>query len=148
DVADAMDVGWALGAAEIRCHPKGAGSYHWVVEIDGRPQYFITVDDLDTKPWIGVDRDSSFEGLEGAYEAAWVLHHDAGLAFVVGPVRSQDGSVILRLSDQYSMAVFPFVEGDPGSWGDPLSEGARAGLLRELARVHEATPFAGGQISR
>src|SRR5207302_1276905 len=76
DLAAAMDVAWALGAGEIRYHPKGAGSYHWVVETDGRPQYFITVDDLDTKPWIGVDRDSSFEGLEAAYNAARVLRHD------------------------------------------------------------------------
>jgi spectinomycin phosphotransferase len=148
DLVAALNVAWALRAREARYHPKGAGSYHWAAETDSRSKYFITVDDLDSKPWISPNRDSTFDGLGAAYETAWVLRHEAGIASVVGPVRRPDGSVLLRLSDQYSMAVFPFVDGDAGSWGDPLTEQARAPLLRELARLHKATPLAGGRISR
>ena len=55
---------WGLAADEhLRYVPKGAGSYHWIAAALGKPAYFITVDDLDTKPWIGRERDETFEGL-------------------------------------------------------------------------------------
>ncbi|HVA06774.1 MAG TPA: phosphotransferase [Acidimicrobiales bacterium] len=117
---------------------KGGGSYHWSAEQDGQPRYFITVDDLDTKPWIGEQRDETFEGLGVAYEVAWHLHHEVGLSFVVSPLRGTHGGLHLRISDQYSMALFPFVDGHAGSWQDPLPDWRRAVLLEDLARLHEA----------
>ena len=131
---------WALEADELRYVPKGAGSYHWRADVLGSPKYFITVDDLETKPWIGQGRDVTFEGLGLAYEAAWQLHHDAGLALVVAPLRRPNRSVTLRLSGHYSMAVFPFVNGDSGTWGDSLTDAGRDALLQELATLHQATP--------
>ena len=129
---------WRLEADNIRYLPKGAGSYHWAVQTARRPTYFVTVDDLDTKPWIANERNATFEGLRTAYEAAWALQHRAGLDVVVGPLRSRDGSVIARLSDKYSVALFPFVDGVPGTWGEPVSKETRTRLLRELARLHQA----------
>jgi spectinomycin phosphotransferase len=146
DLRAALKRGWSLTATDIRYLPKGAGSYHWLAETVGRSSSFITVDDLDTKPWIANDRDHTFEGLRAAYEAAATLHDEAGLAFVVGPVRSDDQSVLLRLSDRYSMAVFPYVEGVPGCWGQPMGE-ARTKLPQLLAQLHEAKPFAACRIS-
>ena len=118
DLLRSLSVAWALEADEIDYVPKGVGSYHWIAKAEGS-SYFITVDDLDTKPWIGRRRDVAFEGLATAYHAAWVVHHEAHFAFVVGPLRRTDGSTILRLSDQYSMAVFPFIEGHAGNLGRP-----------------------------
>ncbi len=142
-IALALSGTWALEVDDVRYVPKGAGSYHWVAEAGGRPAYFVTVDDLDSKPWIGARRDSTFEGLAAAYEAAWVLRNEADFAFVVGPRRSPKGTLILRLSEQYSMAVFPFVEGQSGTWGDPLTVPVRDVLLQELARLHQATVLPG-----
>lgn len=139
---------WSLEPDEIRYVPKGAGSYHWVAERGGEATHFITVDDLDTKPWIGRDRPSTFAGLTAAYLTAWVLHHDDRLATVVAPIRCIDDAVTVRLSDQYSVAVFPFVEGMAGSWGDPISADAQVGLLHELARLHRATSGRGAGIRR
>lgn len=139
DLLRALWRGWSLQADELRYVPKGAGSYHWLADVLGSPTHFITVDDLETKPWIGRERDGTFEGLGLAYEAAWALHHEVGLAWVVPPLRRADGSVVLRLSDRYSMAVFPFMEGCAGTWGDPLTGPARDALLQELARLHQAT---------
>jgi spectinomycin phosphotransferase len=130
--------GWALDAREIRYVPKGAGSYHWVVEADGDCRYFVTIDDLDTKPWIGRSRSTTFGGLRAAYESAHVLESQAGLGFVVGPLRCADGSVIVRLSDQFSMAVFPFVDGAAGTWGEPITKAERLNLLEVLSRLHGA----------
>ena len=67
---------WSIELDRLRYVPKGAGSYHWLAERDGRATHFITVDDLDTKLWIGRDRDSTFEGLTAAYETARVLYHE------------------------------------------------------------------------
>jgi spectinomycin phosphotransferase len=146
DLVGALNRSWALTATDVQYLPKGAGSYHWLAETDARSSYLITVDDLDRKPWIANDRDGTFDGLEAAYEATLTLHDEAGLAFVVGPVRSDDESVLVRLSDRYSMAVFPYLEGFPGRWGQPMGE-ARTELPRLLARLHDATPFVAGRIS-
>ncbi len=148
DLARALTTNWNAAVDAIRYVPKGAGSYHWIADVSGAPQFFITVDDLDTKPWIGQTRDSTFEGLRDAYEAACVLHDEAGLAFVVAPVRCTNGSTILRLADQYSIAVFPFVEGRAGAWGDPLTEPDRGALLRQLATLHKATAITKVRIAQ
>jgi spectinomycin phosphotransferase len=110
--------------------------------------YFLTVDDLDTKPWIADRREATFHGLRTAYEAAWALQHRAGLGFVVGPIRSRDGSVIVRISDRYSAALFPFVDGVPGQWGQPVPHVLRTRLLHELAALHQATDAIDAPIPR
>jgi spectinomycin phosphotransferase len=130
---------WGLDADGIEYLPKGAGSYHWAVASGAATSYFATVDDLDTKPWIAAGRDDTFAGLQTAYDAAWALQHGAGLGFVVGPLRTLDGSVVERLSSRYSVAMFPFVAGTPGTWGRSLSRDARNRLLEQLARLHRAT---------
>lgn len=130
---------WALEAADIRYLPTGAGSYHWAAHTDDGRKFFLTVDDLDTKPWLADRREATFPGLRAAYEAAWALHYEAGLTLVVAPLRSSHRSVSVRLSGQYSLAVFPWVEGRTGEWGDALSDGGRVRLLRELATLHQAT---------
>ena len=142
-----LSAAWALEAGRIEYVPKGAGSYHWTVGAGGS-KYFVTVDDLDTKPWIGSRRDPTFEGLASAYEAAWALLHEARLAFVVGPLRRSNGSTLLRLSDQYAMAVFPYVDGQAGRWGDPLTASDRPHLLRDLARLHRTTIPSGMWLAR
>jgi spectinomycin phosphotransferase len=142
DLRRSLSEHWGITVDEIRYLPKGAGSHHWVTEFGGR-RYFVTVDDLDAKPWIANERSATFEGLACAYEAAWSLHHDAGLAVVVAPIRSRGGSVLLRLSDRFGLAVFPFVEGRPGRWGDALDPPGRTMLLRELATLHTVVPGGG-----
>jgi spectinomycin phosphotransferase len=99
----------------------------------------VTLDDLDTKPWIARERDAAFAGLTAAYETAWALHHGADLAFVVAPIRCDDGSIAVRFDDQHSLSLFPFVVGDAGKWGEAMTDGQRARLQRELARLHRAS---------
>ncbi len=78
---------WAVALDNVEYVPKGAGSYHWLATSQGRASHFITVDDLDTKPWIGRDRASAFEGLTDAYETARALY-DGGVDAVVAPLRA------------------------------------------------------------
>jgi spectinomycin phosphotransferase len=139
---------WGLPVDELRYVPKGAGSYHWIAVTGGTPRGFLAVDDLDTKPWISELRDAAFRGLAVAYGAAWILEHESGIPFAVGPLRTKTGSVLVRLSDRHSLAVFPFVAGTPGAWGDPLQPAARDTLIRELAGLHRSGAQAGGGLRR
>jgi spectinomycin phosphotransferase len=108
----------------------------------------VTVDDLDTKPWISDQRQVTFEGLRAAYGTARVLENHAGLSWIVGPLQTRDGSVIVRLSDQYSVTVFPFVEGAAGHWGDQVPHDCRTALFRQLAALHQATGDVDAPIAR
>jgi len=152
----ALQHSWSIVPDELDYVPKGVGSYHWRAtcdggdargERDGLAKYFITVDDLDTKPWIGRDRDSTFTGLAAAYETAALLRN-RGLELVVPPISSDDGAFAKRLDEQYAIAVFPFVDGKSGDWGDPISPVERDHLLRELAQLHAATPNVSTRIDR
>jgi spectinomycin phosphotransferase len=127
---------WAVAVDAVAYVPEGAGSYHWTGYAGGEPTCFLTVDDLDTKPWIGERRDAAFAGLEVAYLAARTIEHDMAAPFVVGPLEHRSGSVIRRLSDRFSLAVFPFVEGTPGTWGDLLVPLVRDSLIGHLAHLH------------
>ena len=125
---------WSLDLGPLTYEPKGGGAYHWRGQ-----SHFVTVDDLDTKPWIGRDRDATYAGLEAAYEIAWRFEHENGLVLVVAPRPTDDGAFAVRLDERYSVSVFPLVEGRAGEWGETITVDERAGLLRELTRLHSAT---------
>jgi spectinomycin phosphotransferase len=140
-LADAVARSWHLDVGQLRYIPKGFGSYHWLAETPTH-KYFVTVDDLNTKPWLGASPDSTFEGLEVAYDAAVALHRQADLSFVVAPIPQHSGGAALRLSQRYALTVFPFMGGEPGVWGDPIGQTDRERLLRQLAELHRSTPLA------
>jgi spectinomycin phosphotransferase len=146
-LADAVARSWHLEVGRLRYFPKGFGSYHWLTETPTRT-YFLTVDDLNTKPWLGASPDSTFEGLEAAYESAVVLHRQADLGFVIAPIPQPSGGTALRLSERYALTVFPFMGGEPGVWGDPIGQTDREQLLRQLAGLHRSTPAAATRALR
>lgn len=129
-----------------RLHPKaldyaavGGGSYHWVARERDGARYFITVDDLSVKPWLGPDRDSAFVGLRASMDSALLLRK-AGLEFVVAPLAATGGDTVRRINQQYSLAVFPFVDGHAGGWDSELTHEECAQLVGVLAALHQATP--------
>ena len=147
DLLAALAADWGVEARRVTYLPKGLGSYHWVAETASGATHFVTVDDLETKPWIGTQRDDTFCGLTAAYEAALALSRRASLDVAVAPLPNRNGSVTLRLSSQYSLAVFPYVAGVAGAWGDPIAPQARDRLLEQLARLHLATPKLSGGVT-
>lgn len=144
----ALQSGWSIEPDELTYVPKGPASHHWRAVCRHRGTYFITVDDLDTKPWMGKDRSSALAGLTAAYETAWCLHHEDGLALAVPPVRTDAGSVAVQIDERRSMAVFPYVEGEAGEWGAPIGTDQREALLRELAGLHAAPRARHGPVAR
>ena len=134
-VVGALRDGWSLEVTSLTYEAKGAGAYHWRADTQQGPR-FVTVDDLDTKPWIGTDRDAVLAGLGSAYATAGALHDD-GLPLVVAPLPATDGRRTVRLDDQHAVAVLPLLSGTAGTWGAPIRAGDRATLLLALARLHE-----------
>jgi spectinomycin phosphotransferase len=130
--------GWGFEIESAEYAAIGGGSYHWVVEDADGSRGFVTVDDLDRKPWLGDSRDSVFDGLSRAFDAAVALR-DSGLGFVVAPIPTSRGETVRRFGPRYAVALFPFVAGTPGRFGryDPAERAAVASMLVEL---HESTP--------
>lgn len=135
----ALADGWSFDVASIEYAPVGFGSYHWIAaEADGTRR-FVTVDDLDRKPWFGNDRDTAFEGLTRAFGTAVALR-DTGLEFVLAPTPGVDGSPVRRIDPRYSMAVFPFANGVSSDFGQHETPERRATVIQLLARLHRETP--------
>jgi spectinomycin phosphotransferase len=139
-VTEAAASGWGLQLTALSYVALGGGSHHWTATTPDGVAYFLTVDDLLDKPWLGTDTESAFLGLQGTFGAARQLRERAGLGFVLAPARSANGKSVHRLTPRYSLAVFPFVPGQTGSWGDDLRPRDRDQILRMVAELHSATP--------
>lgn len=130
---------WGLDVASARHLAVGFGSYHWVVvEVNGS-RLFVTVDDLEQKEYLGQTRDAAFEGLRSAFDTALALRV-AGGEFVVAPLPTPRGETVRRVDSNYSVAVFPFVEGVSRPFHESPTLEERDDLVRMLVRLHQATP--------
>jgi spectinomycin phosphotransferase len=142
DLVHALADGWGLPAGTLRYAPVGGGSYHWVVTSGPGEQWFVTVDDLDDKGWLGRTRPAVFAGLRAAMDAALRLRRDVGLAFVAAPVPALDGQAVRPLGDAHTVTVFPFLHGTPGEWDKPLPAPDLDELMAMLAALHGVNPAA------
>jgi spectinomycin phosphotransferase len=142
DVAHALANGWGLSASTLRYAPVGGGSYHWVVTTGRSGRWFVTVDDLDDKGWLGRTRPTVFAGLRAALDASLTLRHEAGLRFVAAPMPALDGRSLRPLGDAHTVAVFPFLPGTPGEWDQPLPAADLGELVTMLAALHRVDPAA------
>jgi spectinomycin phosphotransferase len=138
----ALADGWGIRAAALSYAPVGGGSYHWMARDEQGEQRFVTVDDLDAKGWLGRTRSAVFAGLRAAMDAAVTLRRDAALGFVVAPVPARDGQTVRSLGARYTVAVFPFLRGVPGRWGELPPAPERAELVEMLAALHRVDPAA------
>jgi spectinomycin phosphotransferase len=134
--------GWGVDVATADYAAVGGGSYHWVVrDLDGT-QSFVTVDDLDQKPWLGDSRESVFVGLRRAFDTAVALH-DGGLGFVLAPIHTAGGEAVRRIGPRHTVALFPFVDGHAGRFGHYDDTAVRAAVVEMLVELHRATPAVG-----
>jgi spectinomycin phosphotransferase len=113
-----------------------------VVTAGPAGRWFVTVDDLDDKNWLGRTRPAVISGLRAAMDAALWLRHEAGLGFVAAPVPARDGQLVRPLGDAYAVAVFPYLYGSPGEWAKPLPAADLDELVAMLAALHRVDPAA------
>ena len=134
----ALADGWGFDAESADYAPVGGGSYHWVVRDLAGTRRFVTVDDLDQKPWLGDTREQVFDGLRRAFATAVALR-EAGLGFVVAPILTSDGETVLGFGSRYTIALFPFVDGHAGRFGHYEGPAERTAVVRMLVELHRAT---------
>jgi thiamine kinase-like enzyme len=137
---------WGLAVEAVDYAAVGGGSYHWLVKETEGTLSFVTADDLDQKPWLGDTRESAFDGLRRAFDTAVALR-DGGLGFVVAPIPTSQGETLRRIGPRHSIALFPFVDGKPGTFGT-YETAERDAVLTMLAELHEATPVAASLARR
>jgi spectinomycin phosphotransferase len=129
-VLGALREGWDVDVDDAEYAAVGGGSYHW--QVAGG---FVTVDHLGQKTWLGDTCDAAFQGLRDAFDTAVALK-EGGLEFVVAPIPSRNGESLRRIDSRYSIALFPFVDGEAGEFGyfedDPDGRGAVVELLAQL----------------
>jgi spectinomycin phosphotransferase len=140
DVLHALAEGWGIVATSAEHVAVGFGSHHWVVVDEAGKRFFVTVDELGSKAWLGDTCDVVFAGLRKAFDTAVVLRDKAGLGFVLAPLPAVSGESVRRVGQCHSVAVFPFVDGEAGDFGDRPGPEQRAEMVRLLVQLHQATP--------
>jgi spectinomycin phosphotransferase len=135
---DSLADGWGFDVETIDYAAVGFGSYHWVATDSRGTRGFVTVDDLEQKPWLGDTQESVFDGLMRAFGTAVALR-DAGLGFVVAPIVTSDGEAVRRIGARHTIALFPFVEGRAGRFGEYGTAEERADVVTMFAQLHQAT---------
>jgi hypothetical protein len=141
---EALRAGWGLTAVSLQYQALGFGSHHWLAADGGGRQLFATVDDLPAKlhgdaAGGGDLADLAFARLASAFGAARELAEDAGLEFVVAPVRDRRGAVLRRLQERYSLVVHPVIAGrHVGEDGEFQADADRRAVLEMLVRLHRS----------
>ena len=129
---------WGIEVESVSYEAVGGGSHHWLVRTPDTGYRFLTVDDLSTKPWLGTGHDAAFSGLDLAYGTARLLR-DSGLDFVVAPIPAADGAMLVRLDERFSAALFPYIAGRAGTFGEPFTRRDHHDLCVLWARLHMST---------
>ncbi len=119
---------WALAELRLQYLPVGFGGYHWLAADQAGTQWFVTVADLASL--YGPDLVPAMETAAGLAEA--------GLEFVLAPVRTVSGPAVASLGAGFGVTVFRYVHGTPGEWDDELSPAERLSVIELLARLHTA----------
>ena len=133
-VADALEQ-WGLGVAAIDYSPVGFGTHHYRVRDRDDRRWFANVDDLTRD---GLEPGEALDVFARAFGTARALR-ERGLEFVLAPVASRDGRVVVRITDRYAVSVVPFVEGSSNEFGNFPSDEERRLVLSALGRMHRAS---------
>ncbi len=126
---------WGLSVSTLSYEPVGFGTHHYVVrEEDGLP-WWVNVDDLAAKTWLG---DDAREALDKALKTAVALRR-AQLEFVHAPIETSEGNVLASVDARYAVSVYSYVEGRSNAFGAFASDDERRLVLKALGRMHNVS---------
>jgi hypothetical protein len=137
-LATALSAGWGLDVRSADYLALGFGSHHWAVDDDGAGRWFVTADELPIKRRSLADPLDAVFGRLHASLATAVDLADLGLAFVVAPVATSAGEPLVRLTDNFAVALYPFVDGQSFEWGNFGSEEHQLAVLDLVVAIHTA----------
>ena len=127
---------WRIDVADLRYEPVGFGTHHYVATDTAGIRWWINIDDLPTKSWLGPNADTAFAELERCLATAVSLREQHALEFVHAPHRTAIEDVLARMSDRFGVSVYPFVEGRSSEYGEHASEAERRLVLTAVRRMH------------
>jgi spectinomycin phosphotransferase len=131
---------WGLEVTQLCYAPVGFGTHHYRAAARDGAEWFVNVDELSSKPWLGAPGEQVLSGLNRALGAAAALR-DAGLEFVHAPLRHRDGGFAVPVDGGYAVSVYEFIDGSSHPYGNFPTDHERHWVLAALARVHAATPM-------
>jgi spectinomycin phosphotransferase len=139
-LAGALQSHWRFTAVSVEYQPVGFGSHHWLATDGAGGRLFATANDLTAKRRTAQDTaDDALDRLRHAFGTALALREEAGLDFVVAPLRTAAGPAVVRLSGRYSLVAHPYVTGTAaGEDGEFTHGGHRKDVVDLLIRLHGA----------
>ncbi len=118
---------WSIDAETLAYLPVGFGSHHWSVHDARGTRWFVTVDVLAERRWFANEPNNDvFARLSDALTAAIDVQRD----FVVAPIAPP-----ARLNDKFSIACYPYVDGETFAPPAPRNLDAVRAILRDLHAV-------------
>jgi spectinomycin phosphotransferase len=137
ELARIISTEWDIEVARLSYVPVGFGTHHYRMDGIAGSRWFVNVDRLTDKTWLGGTDDEVVDALERALGTAAALR-EAGLAFVHGPTRRTDGRCVARMG-AYAVSVFGFLDGTGQPYGEFADTTLRRRVLWSLGRMHGAT---------
>ena len=129
---------WGLGSVELGYRALGFGSHHWEITAAGGDRWFATLDELRSRRR---ERDEPLDSVYGRLRASVAAALDlrlAGLEFVQSPTPTGAGEPMIRLSEEFSLALYPFIEGRSYVWGEHFAPEHRRAILDHVVAIHTA----------
>lgn len=135
---------WGIEVAGLEYRAVGFGSHHWEVVEAGGARWFVTVDELGRRRVRPQETSAQVqERLAASLGAARALRNlSARYDFVVAPIPSLDGTIVLEVAEGFCTAVYPIVEGESFEWGEARDPEQTSAILAMLIDTHDAP---GGQ---
>jgi aminoglycoside phosphotransferase (APT) family kinase protein len=141
-LAAVLTRGWGLTVTSLAYRPVGWGSHHWEVTGASGTRWFVTADELENKRHTLAEPLTEAFGRLRASLATAVELRELGLEFVVAPVPARDGAPLVRASERFSVALYPWVDGQSFDWGNFPGPAHRRAVLDMLIAIHTAPPAA------
>jgi len=120
-VSDYLHTHWKFDTVDVSYAPVGHGSHNWIAVTADGTKWFVKAG--------RVGPNSEF--FQATHQTAAALC-EAGLDFVLGAVRDRSGAVRPRVSPDWEIAVFPFIEGRNPDFGTD----ERVPVAEALGRLH------------
>jgi spectinomycin phosphotransferase/16S rRNA (guanine(1405)-N(7))-methyltransferase len=132
--------GWGIEVAGLEYRALGFGSHHWEVVEAGGARWFVTVDELCRRRSTEPETNAQVQArLAAAIGAARTLRNGStAFDFIVAPVPSLDGAVLLPAGEGFAAAVYPLLEGESFRWGPFRYDDQLAAVVAMLISLHGA----------
>jgi spectinomycin phosphotransferase/16S rRNA (guanine(1405)-N(7))-methyltransferase len=141
-LAATLSRGWGIEVAGLEYRAVGFGSHHWEVVEAGGARWFVTVDELSRRRRAPQETNAQVQArLAAGIGAARTLRNlGERYDFVVAPIPSLDGDVLILTHSGFCVAVYPLLEGESFRWGEFRYEDQLPAVVEMVIDVHSAPP--------